>query len=131
MLITRATQGDVGAYETLVGLYQDLAFRTAYVITGDRANAQDVAQEAFLRAYRAMPRFGPGNPFRPWILRIVANEARRHLGAGEAPTTTQEVSSSAADQQDAVRPFRPSSPVDTRTLLPQVDEPDAPCSPIQ
>lgn len=56
--------------------YQEIAFRTAFVIAGSAAEAEDAAQEAFVKAYFALPRFRPGAPFRPWLLRIVANEAR-------------------------------------------------------
>ena len=56
-------------------MHQQLALRTAYVITGDSAEGQDAAQEAFIKAYRALGRFRPGASFRPWLLRIVANEA--------------------------------------------------------
>jgi RNA polymerase sigma factor (sigma-70 family) len=75
-LIDRAKRGDVGAYGELVRMHERIAFRTAYLITRDCAEAQDAAREAFIRAYRALWRFRPGAPFRPWLLRIVANESR-------------------------------------------------------
>jgi RNA polymerase sigma-70 factor, ECF subfamily len=82
-LVERARNGDVSAYEQLVRTYQDLAARTAYVITGGAADAQDAAQEAFVKAYYSLGRFRPGAPFRPWLLRIVANEAiNRRRSAG-------------------------------------------------
>jgi RNA polymerase sigma-70 factor, ECF subfamily len=74
-LVDRARNGDVTAYEELVRMYQDLAARTAYVITGQAADAQDAVQEAFVKAYYSLGRFRSGAPFRPWLLRIVANEA--------------------------------------------------------
>ncbi len=55
--------------------YQELAFRTAYRITGEAADAEDASQEAFVKAYYALPRFRSEASFRPWLLRIVANEA--------------------------------------------------------
>ena len=57
-------------------MHQDIAFRVACVVTRNAADAEEAAQEAFVKAYRALPRFRPGAPFRPWLLRIVANEAR-------------------------------------------------------
>jgi RNA polymerase sigma factor (sigma-70 family) len=82
-LVDRARNGDVTAYEQLVRMYQDLAARTAYVITGGAADAQDAAQEAFVKAYYSLGRFRAGAPFRPWLLRIVANEAiNRRRSAG-------------------------------------------------
>ncbi len=75
VLIERARRGDVEAYGDLVKRYQALAQRTAFVVTRDADLSEDVAQEAFVKAYRALERFRPGAPFRPWLLRIVANEA--------------------------------------------------------
>jgi RNA polymerase sigma factor (sigma-70 family) len=81
--IERAQGGDAGAYETLVRQYQDIAFRTAFLITGTAAEAEDAAQDAFVKAWYALGRFRPDAPFRPWLLRIVANEARnRRTAAG-------------------------------------------------
>jgi RNA polymerase sigma-70 factor (ECF subfamily) len=60
-----------------------MCFRLAYVITGSAAEAEDAAQDGLLKAWRALPRFRVGDPFRPWLLRIVANEARnRRRSAG-------------------------------------------------
>jgi RNA polymerase sigma factor (sigma-70 family) len=82
-LVERAKQGDVRAYEELVLTYQHIAFRTAYVIAGSAADAEDAAQDGFVKAYRALARFRSGAPFRPWLLQIVANEARnRRRSAG-------------------------------------------------
>lgn len=61
--------------------YQELAFRVAFVITGDAAEAEDAAQEAFVKAFYALARFKSDLPFRPWLLRIVANEARNRRTA--------------------------------------------------
>jgi RNA polymerase sigma-70 factor (ECF subfamily) len=82
-LADRARRGEVDAYERLVETYQQLAFRVAYVITRSAADAEDATQEAFVKAYYALPRFRAGSAFRPWLLRIVANEARnRRRSAG-------------------------------------------------
>ena len=56
--------------------HQGIAFRTAYVLAGNAADAEEAAQDGFVKAYRALGRFRRGAPFRPWLLRIVANEAR-------------------------------------------------------
>jgi RNA polymerase sigma-70 factor (ECF subfamily) len=82
MLIERARRGDVMAYEELVRRYQDVAVRTAHVVAPD-GDADDACQEAFVKAWSALSRFRAGAPFRPWLLRIVANEARnRRRSAG-------------------------------------------------
>ena len=67
---------DLESYDQLVREHQGIAFRTAYVITGSAADAEEVVQDAFVKAYRARGRFRSGAPFRPWLLAIVANEAR-------------------------------------------------------
>jgi RNA polymerase sigma-70 factor, ECF subfamily len=82
-LIQRAKRGDTHAYEELVHAYQGIAFRTAYVLAGNAADAEEAAQDGFVKAWRALGRFRDGAPFRPWLLRIVANEARnRRRSAG-------------------------------------------------
>ena len=80
-LVDRAKRGDTGAYSELVRRYQRLAHRTAFVITGSRADADDAAQEAFVKAYFALDRFRSEAAFRPWLMKIVANEARNRRKA--------------------------------------------------
>jgi len=75
-LVERARGGDVRAYEDLVRLHQQLAFRTACVLAGSPADAEEAVQDAFVSAWGALGRFRAGAPFRPWLLAIVANEAR-------------------------------------------------------
>ena len=82
-LVARAKRGDADAYEELVHAYQGIALRTAYLIAGNAADAEEAAQDGFLKAHRALWRFRPGAPFKPWLLRIVANEAKnRRRAAG-------------------------------------------------
>ncbi|HZR98625.1 MAG TPA: RNA polymerase sigma factor [Chloroflexota bacterium] len=82
-LVERASRGDVRAYEGLVERYREVVFRTAYLILGEAAEAEDATQDAFVKAYYALPRFRVGAPVRPWLLQIAANEARnRRKAAG-------------------------------------------------
>jgi len=82
-LAVRAQRGDAHAYEELVRPHEEIAFRVAYVITRNAADAEDATQEALLKAWRALGRFRADEPLRPWLLRIVANEARnRRRSAG-------------------------------------------------
>lgn len=74
-LVTAAQAGDTAAFGELVRRYQQVAFRTAYLVVRDAASAEDVAQEGFVRAYQAIRTFRAGDPFRPWVLRIVTNLA--------------------------------------------------------
>ena len=75
-LIRRASQGDGAGWEALVGLHQEAVFRLAYLLLGDADEAEDVAQETFIRAYRALDRFDANRPLRPWLMRITTNLAR-------------------------------------------------------
>lgn len=80
-LVERARRGDPAAFEALVLAYQSLAFRTAFAIAGDASDAEEAAQDAFVKAHRALGRFRSGEPFRPWLLTIVASEARNRRRA--------------------------------------------------
>ncbi|MFZ0544265.1 MAG: RNA polymerase sigma factor [Candidatus Promineifilaceae bacterium] len=81
--IGRAQNGDERAWEMLIGRHQTAAFRLAYLMVRDPADAEDVTQEAFVRAFLSLDRFERGRPFRPWLMAITANLARnrrRSLG---------------------------------------------------
>jgi RNA polymerase sigma-70 factor (ECF subfamily) len=84
--IERAVAGDHAAFGALVERYQEVAFRAAYLIVRDAASAEDVAQDAFIRAYRALRSFRRGEPFRPWLLRIVTNAAINEVRARQRRT---------------------------------------------
>jgi RNA polymerase sigma-70 factor (ECF subfamily) len=82
-LVLRAQRGDARAFEELVRAHWEVAFRVAVLVTRDAAEAEDAAQDAVVKAWRALRRFDAGRAFRPWLLRIVANEARnRRRSAG-------------------------------------------------
>ena len=105
VLVERSRNGDQDAYGELVNRYQAIAARTAYVITGTAADAEDVAQDAFVKAYYALDRFRSGSPFRPWLLRIVANEAiNRRKAAGRRPTVGLSVVEDRASGDTALSP---------------------------
>jgi RNA polymerase sigma-70 factor (ECF subfamily) len=79
VMVRNAQQGDAAAYEELVRRYQTVAFRTAWLILDDPDDARDATQSGFLKAWLAIGRMDPSRPFQPWLLTIVANEARnRH-----------------------------------------------------
>ena len=79
-LIRRARDGDLDAYGALVRAHQAAAFRLATVLAG-HADAEDIAQSAFVKAHHGLARFRDGAGFQPWLLRIVANEARNTVRA--------------------------------------------------
>jgi RNA polymerase sigma-70 factor (ECF subfamily) len=75
-LVEQAKGGDGVAFDRLVRPYLDVAFRTAYLVTRDAADAEDATQAALIRAFTHLDTFRATEPFRPWLLRIVANDAR-------------------------------------------------------
>ena len=80
-LLDRARGGDEDAYGALVEIHEQIAFRVAYAVLHDAGEAEEAAQDAFVKAHRALGRFRRGSPFRPWLLRIVGNEARNRVRA--------------------------------------------------
>ena len=76
-LVTAATRGDSDAFAMLVMRHEHSARRLAGALIGS-SEADDVAQDAFVRAYRSLATFRAGSPFKPWLLRIVVNQAANH-----------------------------------------------------
>jgi RNA polymerase sigma-70 factor (ECF subfamily) len=74
-LVARARAGDTAAFGQLVQSYQDRAFGLALRVTRSREDAEEVAQEAFVRAWRALPQFRGDSRFSTWLYRIVARRA--------------------------------------------------------
>jgi RNA polymerase sigma-70 factor (ECF subfamily) len=72
-LITRARQGDASAFEALVNMHAKLVYNLAFRVVNDPYEAEDLAQEAFLRAWRALPSFRGQARFSTWLYRIVTN----------------------------------------------------------
>lgn len=82
-LIRRAANGDAAAWEPLVLAHQQAVFRLAYLLLGDADDAEDIAQETFLRAWNHLKRFDATRPLRPWLLSIASNLSRnRRRSAG-------------------------------------------------
>jgi RNA polymerase sigma factor (sigma-70 family) len=80
-LLLACRRGNQQAFEQLVHLYQEVALRTAYLMTNDRQAAEDIAQNAFLSTFRNLHRFDLERAFRPWFLTILVNEARMYMRA--------------------------------------------------
>ena len=78
-LVTAARGGDVSAFETLVNRYERKIFRLGMNITGSREDAEDVMQEAFLKAYEHLPDFQGNSRFYTWLVRIAVNQALMKL----------------------------------------------------
>jgi RNA polymerase sigma-70 factor (ECF subfamily) len=126
-LVELARAGDEGAYAELVTRYRDLAMRVARV-AGPGADLEDAVQEAFVKAWFALPRFHAGAPFRPWLCRIVANEAKNRArsasrrealrlraartGVGEAPPDPEGAALSRDEAEALVRAMNRLKPDD-------------------
>ncbi len=125
--VARARAKDEAAWEQLMRRYQQPVFRLAYLILGDAADAEEVAQDVFVRAYLSLARFDETRPLQPWLLQITRNLARNHrrsLGRywtavqhwwQANPDTTVATATSSDERQEAqllwqaVRQLRPSA----------------------
>lgn len=96
-LVERVQRGDKAAFDLLVVKYQRKIFRLLSRLIRDSAEIEDVAQEAFVKAYRALPNFRGDSAFYTWLYRIAINTAKNYLVSQgrRAPTSTQ------ADIEDA------------------------------
>lgn len=82
-LVRRAREGEDTAFDALMKQHQEAIFRFAYLLLGDKDEADDLAQETFIRAFRMLSRFDLERPLRPWLLKITANlAANRRRAAG-------------------------------------------------
>ncbi len=93
-LISEAKAGNYAAFEELVNRYEKKVYRLGMNITGNREDAEDVLQEAFLKAFEHLPEFREDSRFYTWIVRIAVNEAlmklRKRRSSREVPMETSE-----------------------------------------
>jgi RNA polymerase sigma-70 factor, ECF subfamily len=106
-LVRGVQRGDAAALEELFRREWPRAYRAAYLVVHDAAAAEDIAQEAFLAAVRAIDRFDRRRPFGPWMHRIVVNRA---IDVTRARSLRREVDPAAADFAEAP-PDAPSAPL--------------------
>ena len=78
-LVRRARHGDMGAYDDLVRRYQERIYATVYHMTSNHEDANDLAQEAFIKAYQALKSFKGGSSFYTWVYRIAVNKTINFL----------------------------------------------------
>jgi len=105
-LIRHAANGDAAAWEPLVLAHQEAVFRLSYLLLGDPDDAEDIAQETFLRAWNHLKRFDLTRPLRPWLLSIASNlasnrrrSAARHLSALTRAFRNEPVSSISIEEK--------------------------------
>lgn len=103
-LAERSQQGDSQAFGELVRRHQTAVFNVAYRLLGHRQEAEDAAQETFLRAYRAFATFDANRPLAPWLKKIAANVSLNRLEAAPPETAALE------DEESAPGPPRASDP---------------------
>ncbi len=85
-LVLQTRRGEVQAYGQLVSRYQTMVFNTCYRLMSERRDAEDLAQEAFIRAYQRLETFDEDRPFGPWIRRIAANLCINQMHRSDPPT---------------------------------------------
>ena len=108
--LARAKRGDHDAYASLVRPYEHVAYRVAAAVTGTHVDAEEAVQNGFVKAYRSLRRFREGAAFRPWLLRIVVNEAhnvvrdrRRHARLDSRVAGQRESTGAAVDEATIAR----------------------------
>jgi RNA polymerase sigma-70 factor, ECF subfamily len=109
-LIRHALNGDAAAWEPLVLEHQEAVFRLSYLLLGDPDDAEDIAQETFLRAWNHLKRFDTTRPLRPWLLSIASNlasnrrrSAGRYLSALTRAFRNEPVSSAGIEEKSTRR----------------------------
>jgi RNA polymerase sigma factor (sigma-70 family) len=104
-LVARAIRGDHEAYASLVRPHERIAYRLAAAVTGGSADADEAMQNGLVKAYRSLHRLRAGAAFRPWLLRIIVNEAhnvrraeRRHARLGARAAEQHRAGSAGPDE---------------------------------
>ncbi len=98
--IRRCRSGDIRGLDALMARHQVQALRVAYLLTGNRMQAEDVVQDSFLQVFRTIKHFRPDHPFAPWLHGSVTHVARQRL---RGSSRRREVSLNAPDALSATR----------------------------
>mgnify|MGYP001826329362 FL=1 len=100
-LVERVQAGDNTAFDVLVQKYQSKIIQLAYRYVHDQDEAMDIAQEAFIKAYKALGRFRGDSAFYTWIYRIAINTAKNHLVASSRRPPRADIDAVEAEQYDS------------------------------
>jgi RNA polymerase sigma-70 factor (ECF subfamily) len=103
-LVLRTRRGEVEAFGDLVRRYQTSVFNVCYRLLGERRESEDMAQEAFIRAYQKLDTFNEERPFGPWIRRVAANLCLNHLRRYTPPSMPLDDERDSALQAQGVDP---------------------------
>jgi RNA polymerase sigma-70 factor (ECF subfamily) len=116
-LAQRVSSGDLQAYAELVRRYQAQVYNTCYRLLGERRDAEDLAQDTFIRVHQRFASYNPAMPFGPWVRRIAANLCLNHLQKRQelSMDLSQDDTLSPLPTPDA-DPGRPESLVEQRQL---------------
>ncbi len=106
ILVERVQQGDKSAFDTLVLKYQIKIIKLISRYIRDHSEVQDVAQEAFIKAYRALPRFRGDSAFYTWLYRIAINTAKNHLVARGRRMPSVDIDAQEAEQFEGAEGLR-------------------------
>lgn len=119
--IARLKTGDIIGLKTLVNVYQVQAVRAAFFITNDKALAEEIAQDAFLRVYERIGQFDAARPFAPWFFRIVTNLA---IKAAKKEARTLSLDNSTTDTEETILELIPDKlpKPDDKVAIQQVQE---------
>ncbi|MEZ5319051.1 MAG: sigma-70 family RNA polymerase sigma factor [Vicinamibacterales bacterium] len=112
--VQRARKGDAGAFDALVRRHQDRLVNYLAAFLGNAADAEDVAQEAFVRAYRALRQFRGQSAFKTWLFQIATNAARTHRARR---VSRREVSTEPVDAEAPVREVESHEDLESRVVL--------------
>jgi len=112
-LIQRARRGEAEAFGELVTRYQTSVFNVCYRILHERAEAEDMAQESFIRVHERLDTFDAERPFGPWIRRVAANVCLNHL-------SSQKITAELDEERDADASQRPEAAQEDRERSEQI-----------
>jgi RNA polymerase sigma-70 factor (ECF subfamily) len=119
-LVQAARGGDLRAFETLVERHRDVVFRVTARIVGSDGEAEDVTQDAFLRAFHRLERYRGDAPFRSWLLRIAHNTAVTHV-TRSGRRATQSLGAVEESVAATVAPGSPAEQLERRERLARLD----------
>ena len=121
-LVRRVQKGDKGAFDVLVLKYQHKIVNLVLRYVRDQDQAMDIAQEAFLKAYRALPRFRGDSAFYTWLYRIAVNTAKNHLAAQRRRPLDIELDLQDSEQYDLHAKLKETDTPEGLTLSQELNE---------